>query len=105
MSDTVVMASFDRFHFRGGKGAVERIWRGGREGHRQSQLNMHFPRPEVDLRRTLSRWGRRRYGQKRRPILVLFAPKQSVSIDCLQLNVTRGGLNGGEMWKRGSILS
>ena len=105
VSDTVIIVSFDRFHFHGGKGAVERIWRGGREGYGQSQLEMPFPRPEVDLRRTLSRWGRRRYGQKRRPVLILFAPKQSVSIDFLQLNVARGGLNRGKMWKRGLILS
>jgi hypothetical protein len=30
--DTVVVASFDRFYFRGGKEAKENVWRGGREG-------------------------------------------------------------------------
>jgi hypothetical protein len=54
--DAVVVLSFDRFHFRGGKGAEERIWSGGREGgaHMWTMpAEIPFPRPEVDLRRTL----------------------------------------------------
>ena len=33
--DTVEVVSFDRFHFRGEKGAEERFWSGGREGGRE----------------------------------------------------------------------
>ena len=61
----------------------------GREhtyGQRQlNQLIMPFPRLKVDLRSA-------QYGQKRRTrSLALFAPKQSVSIDHLQLNAPTGG--------------
>jgi hypothetical protein len=54
----VVVGSYDRFHFRGEKGAEERIWSGGREGGAHTGIwttpaEIPFPRPEMDLRRTL----------------------------------------------------
>ena len=86
--DTVVVASFDRFYFRGGKGAEEDNWRGVEREHTygQRQLKMPFPRLKVDLRRTL--WVRE---MARNNVLALFAPKQSVSINHLQLNAPTGG--------------
>ena len=58
--DTVVVGSFDRFHFRGKKGAEERIWISGREGGAHTgtgiwttPTEIPFLRPEEDLRRTL----------------------------------------------------
>ena len=96
--DTLV-ASFDRFYSRGGKGAEENVWRvAGREHtYGQRQLKLPFPRLKMDLRHAQRPEGRvvtrQRYGQRRRRTRNL---RQFVSIDRLQLNVPAGGLIEGK---------